>query len=110
MQLRSAASVAYLSSAHVIGVSPHSHIAVCRRHSFDLNGGLWKQRQGSTGSSAGSRESREASDVPYSELLPLFRRRQLAHAQDEEQRRGAGHDAGDALVAPLSGLRHSTCF
>ena len=82
------------------GVSPHLYVAVRGRRSFDLNGGLWKQRQGSTGSSAGSREAQEASDVPYSELLPLFRRRQLAHAQDEEQRRGSGHDAGDALMAP----------
>ena len=108
-QPQSAASVACLSSAHEPCVSSHSCSAVRGRQSFDLNGGVWKQRQGSTGSSAGSRESREASDVPYSELLPLFRRRQLAHAQDEEQRRSSGHDAGDALAVLLSSLRHGGC-
>ena len=53
------------------------------------------KRQGSTGSSGGSRESRDGSEVPYSELLPLFKKRQLAHAQDEERRRGIGHESGE---------------
>lgn len=61
---------------------------------------MWKQRAGSMGSSAGSRDSRDASDVPYSELLPLFRRRQLAHAHDEELRRGSGHEPGWASEVP----------
>ena len=108
-QMRCAANVVYLSNAHMPGVSSHLHVAVRGRRSFDQNGGLWKQRQGSTGTAAGGREAQEDSDVPYSELLPLFRRRQLAHAQDEEQRRGSGHDAGDALMVPLSHLRRSSC-
>ncbi|CAL5227221.1 g10142 [Coccomyxa viridis] len=65
-----------------------------RRASLDVNGSMWGKRQGSTGSSGGSRDSKEGSEVPYSELLPLFRKRQLAHAQDEERRRGAGPESG----------------
>lgn len=65
-----------------------------RRASLDVNGSMWGKRQGSTSSSGGSRESKEGSEVPYSELLPLFRKRQLAHAQDEEQRRGSAHESG----------------
>jgi len=58
---------------------------------------MWGKRQGSTSSSGGSRESKDGSEVPYSELLPLFRKRQLAHAHDEEQRRGSGHESGETL-------------
>ena len=75
-------------------VGDDGHLMICRA-SLDVNGSMWGKRQGSTGSSGGSRDSKEGSEVPYSELLPLFRKRQLAHAQDEEQRRGAGPESGE---------------
>ena len=67
---------------------------------MDLNGGMWGKRGGSNSSSGGShRDLRDSSDgVPYSELLPLFKKRQLAHALDEERRRGSGHESGLAPV------------
>ena len=69
---------------------------------------MWGKRQGSIGSSGGSRDSKEGSEVPYSELLPLFRKRQLAHAQDEEQRRGAGPESGeDACSGTIHLVYHS---
>ena len=83
-------------------ITEYGHVTM-HRASLDANGSMWGKRQGSSG---GSRESREASEVPYSELLPLFKKRQLAHAQDEEQRRGSGHESGeDACTGSSAPIR-----
>ncbi len=58
--------------------------------------GVWKQiSSGSTASSNSS--SAGGAEIPFGELLALFRRRQLAHAQHEEQRRSSAFEAGKML-------------
>ncbi|CAL8466856.1 g6392 [Coccomyxa elongata] len=70
----------------------------------DMNG-VWKQI--STASSASSNAScTGGSEIPFGELLALFRRRQLAHAQHEERRRSSSFETEpeDTLLRSLVGL------
>lgn len=74
-------------------------LCVSGRPKDDMNG-VWKQIS-SASSASSNPSSAGGAEIPFGELLALFRRRQLAHAQHEEQRRSTAFEAGETPAPAL---------